>query len=118
MSHIFDLCIVADDVRLELDNKASIIGYYGRLPDARIQVARTDLPIYKLVFLFVSAGMVQAGRYGVRLSVIDPAGKELMGPDESVSSDATPGVLNSIISCLPFPLNGAGQYRVCAIVNG
>jgi hypothetical protein len=42
MSQIYDLCIVADDVRLELDNKASIIGYYGRLPDARIQVARTD----------------------------------------------------------------------------
>ena len=115
---IFNLCLVADDVRIEIDKKASIIGYYGRLPHAHIQVDRPDLPIYKLAFLFISAESVAAGRYSVRLSVVDPSGRELMESEEAVSTDAVPGILNTIISCLPFPLTGTGEYRITAIVNG
>jgi hypothetical protein len=115
---IFDLCLVADDVRIEVGNKASIIDYYGRLPHVQIQVAQPTLPIYKLVFLFISTGPVAEGRYGVRLSVTDPSGHELMRPEEATTGDTASEVLNTIISCLPFPLSGVGIYRITAIVNG
>lgn len=114
---IFNLCLVADDVRIEVENKASIIGFYGRLPYVQISVTRPDLPIYKLTFLFISDGPVQAGRYNVRLSVKTPNGQELMEPSNAASSDAVPGMLNTVISCIPFPLAGVGRYTITAIVN-
>jgi hypothetical protein len=95
---IYNLCLVADDVRLEIENKASIIGFYGRLPHVQIAVTRPDIPIYKLSFLFVSDGPVKAGRYNVRVSVKDPRGHELMKPAYAVSSDAVAGFLNTIIT--------------------
>lgn len=116
---VYNLCLVSEDVRLEIGNKASIIGFYGRLPWANIAVANPDLPIYKLTFLFISDGPVKAGKYGVRISVKDPGGQELMDQAaDAVSSDATYGVLNTIIACQPFMLNGVGEYRITAIVNG
>ena len=115
---VYNLCLVAEDVRLEIGNKASIIGFYGRLPWANISVANPTLPIYRLTFLFISDGPVKAGLYSVRVSVKDPTGQELMSQVDAVSSEATFGVLNTIIACQPFLLHGVGQYRVTAIVNG
>jgi hypothetical protein len=115
---VYNLCLVAEDVRLEIGNKASIIGFYGRLPWANIAVADSYRPIYKLTFLFISDGPVAAGKYSVRVSVKDPIGQELMEPVDAVSSEATFGVLNTIIACQPFVLNGIGQYRITAFVNG
>ena len=52
------------------------------------------------------------------MSVREPGGRELLGDSEAVSSEATFGVLNTIITCPPFPLNGVGEYRIGLIVNG
>ncbi len=94
------------------------MGLFGRLPHVEILVPEPNIPIARLTFLFMSNGPVKAGRYTVTLSVKDPNQKELLERAPSVSSEAVPAPLNSVITCMPFPLNGAGLYKVTAIVNG
>lgn len=114
---IFKFCLVCDDVRVELQNKASIIGFYGMLDYVDINVQTPTLPIGKLTFLLVSGEPVPQGKYRVRLSLRDPKGKELLPQADATAPDARNAPLSVIIGCQPFPLTGVGSYRITAFVN-
>ncbi len=115
---IFKFCIVCDDVRVEVQNKASIVGLYGMLDYTSINVQNPALPITKLVFMLISGAPVPPGPYGVHLSLKDPKGNELLPQVDATRMTALAAPLNAIIICQPFPLTGVGTYRVTAIVNG
>ncbi len=115
---LFNFCAVCDDVRLELQNKASLIGFYGMLPYVEINVQHPSLPLPKLAFLLISGTPLPAAKYRVRLSLKNPDGKELLPQADAVTADvAVAGPLNAVIMCQPFPLAGLGEYRVAAIFN-
>ncbi len=115
---LFNFCAVCDDVRLELENKGSLVGFYGMLPHVEINVQHPTLPLLKLAFLLISGTPVPAGKYRVRLSLKSPDGKELLPQTDAVTADiGGAGPLNAVIICQPFPLAGFGEYRVAAIVN-
>jgi hypothetical protein len=115
---LFKFCIVCDDVRIEVQNKASIIGFYGMLDYVSLSVQNPALPIAKLAFMLISADPVPQGSYGIHLSLKDPRGNELLSQVDATRSDAHAGPLNAVIACMPFPLAGVGTYQVTAIVNG
>lgn len=114
---IFKFCAVCDDVRLEVQNKASLIGFYGMLPYVEISVQNPTLPIAKLTFLLISGEPVPAGKYRLHLSLKDPQGRELLPQVDSVSQDVTAAPYNAALGVQPMPLRGAGKYRIAAIVN-
>lgn len=114
---LFNFCAVCDDVRLELQNKASFIGFYGALPHVEINVQDPSAPIIKLAFVLLSLSPVPAGKYRVRLSVKAPAGQELLAGNDVLTAEATGAPLNVIIYTIPLALAGAGTYRVTVIVD-
>ncbi len=117
---LFNYCLVADDVRIEAQgNKATIIGFLGILPHTEIAVPQPNLPIVKTTFLLLTGRPILAGHYGVRLSVKDPRGNELLDQQtDIVTGDLQGGPWNVVIACQPLPLAGVGTYRFAAIVNG
>lgn len=120
MQTIFRYCIVSDDVRLEIQNKASIIGLYGLTPNVNISVRFPDRPIPRMSFLLGSGASVAVGVYRTRLQFLDPHGTDLLKGlhDDIISTVQSPIGINAILNCVPLPLNGFGLYRVIAVVNG
>lgn len=121
MQTIFQHCIVSDDVRLELENKASIMGLYGLTPNVSIAVQFPDRPIPRLSFLLASGLPVPLGMYRTRLKFIDPSGVNLFeNSDDEILSEVrnVPSGINVIFTWAPLPLNDFGIYKVIAVVNG
>jgi hypothetical protein len=116
---ILRYCIVADDVRLEIQNKASIIGFYGIAPNVNISVAYPDRPIARMAFLLGSGSSVPVGSYRTRLQILNPQGTNLLDDTQEpiVSEVTTPTGINAVVYCVPLPLSGFGTYRLVAIVN-
>ncbi|MGH7813856.1 MAG: hypothetical protein ACREQI_07625 [Candidatus Binataceae bacterium] len=102
---------------MELQNKASILGFYGILPFVEFSVQNENLPVLKLTFTLLSGSPVTKGTYRVRLSVKGPQGNELVPASNAPPSVIGEAPLSVVISCQPFPIVGYGEYKVTAIVN-
>jgi hypothetical protein len=73
----FDYCIMCEDVRLELGNKVSILGFLGLAPSVDLYVAQLNQPT-KIVFLFGGEG--GEGKIDALI--------RLVGPDQGVLGEA------------------------------
>ncbi len=116
---LFTFCAVCDEVRLEVQNKATILGFYGMLPYVEIVVENPALPLAKVVFVLMSGRALPKGRYNVELTLKGPNGNVLLR--HIGASPATPPIdapVNVALACQPFPLAGVGIYHITVIVNG
>ncbi len=62
-------CIVCDDVRTEIHNKITLLGFFGVTPDVEIIVKDFNKPIEKITFV-ISAGKGK-GSYPVSCEILD-----------------------------------------------
>ena len=66
-------CILCEDVRPELGNKLSILGFYGLLPDVQIVTSDISKPLTRLSLLVV---MGEAeGQFSLHVDLLRPDGK-------------------------------------------
>lgn len=114
---IFETCLIAEILRPELNQKATILGFFGRSPYVTIKVHDPQQPLADLAFLFLSRP-VPVGVYHVGLSVKDPGGV-VMFPmaEQTVSQSKNDDTISLGYSFRPFRLTGAGTYSIALLVN-
>jgi hypothetical protein len=61
---LFQYCIIAEDVRMEMDGKSTIVGFIGISPHAGIQVPNPNQPIGRVTFAFLT-GDTQSPQVGI-----------------------------------------------------
>jgi hypothetical protein len=71
-----DFCILCESVRPEPNGKANILGFYGVLPDAAIQVGELGKPVETLMFLMGMSGDSPA--FSVTANILNPDGSILV----------------------------------------
>lgn len=115
-----DLALLADAATVDGSGKLNILGIFDRLTTSSFP---TRHPRLSLILRF-SAGVQEAGKHGVEISLKAPDGKELVridgemnlapGPRASGGAALVPHVLN--MDGLIFPV--AGRYTFDVRVDG
>jgi hypothetical protein len=114
---IFEVCLISELIRPDINQKANILGFFGRSPHVTIKVHDPQQPLSDLSFLFLSKPL-SAGTYHVGLSVKDPNGVIMFPMSEQNASVSQPGeTINLGYSFRPFKCSGAGNYDVILLVN-
>jgi hypothetical protein len=70
-------CVLCEEVRNELGNKISILGFFGILPDVQIGFPN-GLGVIKVVFLLVCGAAAGGGQSSVSASIKNPDGSILV----------------------------------------
>lgn len=115
---MFRYCILAEDVRLEQNGKSSLIGFLGLSPFVEIGVPFPDQPLPHISFLFMTGEAVPPGRYVIRLTITDPAGKMVGLPSDQVMTPDRRAPLGVIFQAQPLSLRGVGKYGLALTING
>ena len=114
---IFETCLICDLFRPEINQKVSLLGFFGRLPYVTIQVPHADQPILDLSFLCLSKP-VEIGTYRIGFSVKDPNDVVMFPMAEQTATVQKPNETISMgFSFRPLRLTGAGLYKVILMVN-
>jgi hypothetical protein len=114
---IFEVCLISELLRPEINQKATILGFFGRSPHVTIKVHDPQQPLADLAFLFLSRPMPKRV-YRVGLSVKDPNGVLLFPMSEQTAEQSQDGDTISLgYSFRPFKLTGAGSYDVNLLVD-
>jgi hypothetical protein len=114
---IFEVCLISELIRPDVNQKANLFGFFGRTPHVTIKVHDPRQPLADLVLLFLSRPM-PASTYRVGLSVKDPSGVVMFPMAEQSATQPNSGDTMSLgYTFRPFRLTGAGIYEVILMVN-
>lgn len=108
-------CIVCEEIRLELNRKATILGFYGIIPHVEILLQDFSKPMDRLTF-FMSAGK-GAGKFTVHLQVQSEAGDVVFNyPDHPLELRESTRRNNLVYALrgISFPHPGAYVFRLRA----
>ena len=110
-------CLLCDATRPEIAGKTTVLGFYGVLPNATVQVAQLELPLPGLCFLVQSEQIGADGAATVRLRVQAPDGTELVRLKyDNVALREGRSVLAGF-NITPFSFVGPGKYMVFVDVD-
>ncbi len=111
-----DHCIVCDEVRLESGGKASILGFYGIVPQVELGIVDFSKPLPKLCFIFI--GGPGSGISHVEFAVSGPSlrADADLPADISVEQGGTRSVF--IFAVNPIHFRGPGECRVTLRADG
>jgi|SRR6185437_2107238 len=109
-------CIVCDDVRLEPGGKASILGFYGIVPDVELGIADFTKPVPKLCFMFI--GGQSSGTSHVEFSASGAAleAESSVNADIPIEQGSKRAVFVFAIS--PVKFRAPGECRVTLRADG
>jgi hypothetical protein len=114
---VFNFCLICDSVRLEANNKATVLGLYGVAPNVEIRVEHPNAIIGDLCFLLISGRLTELRPYQIGLSIKDPAGVILFPIAEQITTPIRAGTLSLGFEFRPFRLSGIGEYTIHLMVD-
>lgn len=112
------MIILAEDVRVEISGKATLVGFLGVSPWVTIGVPFPTLPLPQLSFLCLSGDPVEIGEYSIELRIFDPSGEPFLSPLTHTLSAEKSAPLAAIFQLGGLPLKGVGKYDLRFAVNG
>ena len=109
-------CLVCDDVRPDLGNKLSLLGFYGVAPDLNIKMKDPEMPIAGLAIVFIMT-RESTGSYSVKLLIEKPSGGTLLESPPIEARVAGDNRLNLIWKFNGFKFPELGSYALKLIVD-
>jgi hypothetical protein len=109
-------CLICDDVRTEIGEKVSLMGFYGITPNVELLVQSFDRTI-RLVYFLIGAGGDQ-GQYKLSLEV---TGDNVAGPPSRTEFPLNlpkNSTKSQFAFELPTKFGGPGQYSFFLTVDG
>ncbi len=108
-------CILYEDLRPEIYNKVSIMGFYGLTPDVEIRVKDLTLPLERLTILL--GFKCEKGKYTIGLNINNPSGSLLKG-SQSELSVGEEKISVVAVSFAGIIFSETGQYTIHSLANG
>lgn len=118
-------CIVAEGIRLEVEGKATILGFYGVVPHVEIGIKDPKKPV-SLHFILMSSGLppeTMPAQYKGRVRILKPDGSTLKDSGEmELELVATPSDKVTPRAMLVFGISSviydtAGKYTFRLLVQ-
>lgn len=111
------VCLIAEDARIELYNKVTILGLYGIAPHVEIIIKDLTKPIRPFTFILLG-GSTEGGNYQIKPRIIPEKGEELLKATPKEIGIPTKKGHNLILHLpqIQFPIRG--KYTFALDVNG
>jgi hypothetical protein len=107
------VCLVAEQVRAEVANKSTILGFFGVSPDAIVLVQNFPIPI-QLALMVLCDAVTVAGNPGLELQMLGPSQQHIT-PRINFVQPNDPEVGRGAIVALNFQgivMPAAGRYSM------
>jgi len=95
VSLVFNLCLVCEGIRLEANNKATVLGLYGAAPNVELRVEDPRAILNDLCLLLISRPVDELRQYRIGLSINGPTGIILF-----------PTAVQTVTAAMKAPLTG------------
>lgn len=110
-------CLVCDDLRPEMSNKLTILGFYGIVPNVVIRILDFKLPFDRLRFLFMAEG--GDGSFKVAFRLLNQKQEAIFTSDPlSVKAPSGMRYTNLAMGVDRFLFPGSGSYKVVVSFDG
>jgi len=109
-------CLVCEGVRQEIQNKYTVLGFFGIAPHVRIAIRDFKLPV-TLCFFF--CGTTAGGKVKLSVKLIDRSGQQVPNriPQSLDATFDSSNLATFIVLFFEGVVPGPGEYKVSLIID-